>query len=151
MADVAAALRALEAVEAILRRRYHYPHPIFEHIEAARAALEEAPKKPSPKAEPPPAEPDYLSRVDTTTTEKPATATAQSTNVTEFYRHQIQLVEDMAATEVGWEDRNFVWAAGKDGPAPLLIGDSSLMVWGATETTTLFIEAMWVEFQNNEY
>ncbi len=80
-----------------------------------------------------------------------ATATAQATNVTEFYRHQIQLVEDMAAAEVGWEDRNFVWAAGKDGPAPLLIGESSLMIWGATETTTLFIEAMWVEFQGNEY
>lgn len=80
-----------------------------------------------------------------------ATATTQATNVTEFYRHQIQLVEDMVATEVGWEDRNFVWAAGKDGPAPLLVGESSLMIWGATQNTTLFVQVMWVEFQGSEY
>ena len=41
MADVQAALGALDLIEGILRRRYHYPHPIFEHVAAARAALEE--------------------------------------------------------------------------------------------------------------
>ena len=41
MADVNAALGALDRIEGILRRRYHYPHPIFEHVAAARAALEE--------------------------------------------------------------------------------------------------------------
>ena len=80
-----------------------------------------------------------------------ATATAQSGNVFEFFRDQIQLVEDMAATEVGWEDRNFRWSAMIDTPAPLLVGDSSLMIWGATQTTTLFITAIWAEFQGNEY
>jgi len=80
-----------------------------------------------------------------------ATATAQSGNVFEFFRHQVQLVEDMAATEVGWDDRNFRWNAGVDGPAPLLIGDSSLMIWAASQATTCFITAIWAEFQENEY
>ncbi len=45
MADVEAALRELDRMEAILRSRYHYPHPIFGHIKAARDALAEEPKK----------------------------------------------------------------------------------------------------------
>ncbi len=45
MADIKAALRELDRMEGILRTRYHYPHPIFGHIEAARTALAEEPKK----------------------------------------------------------------------------------------------------------
>jgi len=40
-------------MEGILRTRYHYPHPIFGHIEAAREALAEAPKRAPVKADPP--------------------------------------------------------------------------------------------------
>lgn len=80
-----------------------------------------------------------------------ATATAQSTNVIEFFRHQVQLVEDMAATEVGWDDRNYRWVAGVNGPAPLLVGDSSLMIWAASQAASVFITAIWAEFQDNEY
>lgn len=80
-----------------------------------------------------------------------ATATAQSGNVFEFFRHQVQLVEDMAATEVGWDDRNYRWSAGGSGPAPLLVGNSSLMIWAASQAATVFITAIWAEFQSNEY
>ena len=44
MADVEAARAALDRIEGILRRRYHYPHPIFEHVAAARSALEADPE-----------------------------------------------------------------------------------------------------------
>ncbi len=45
MADIKAALKELDRMEGILRTRYHYPHPIFGHIEATRKALAEEPKK----------------------------------------------------------------------------------------------------------
>ena len=52
MADLAAARAALRKVEGILRRRYHYPHPIFAHLgEAQEHIAEDAPE---PKVEAPP-------------------------------------------------------------------------------------------------
>ena len=45
MADLAAARGALKKVEGILRRRYRYPHPIFEHLATAQENIaEDAPK-----------------------------------------------------------------------------------------------------------
>ena len=45
MPDLAAARAALKNVEGILRRRYRYPHPIFEHLaEAQENIAEDAPK-----------------------------------------------------------------------------------------------------------
>lgn len=40
MVNVEAARRELDGIEAFLRTRYHYPHPIFEHVAAAKANLE---------------------------------------------------------------------------------------------------------------
>ncbi len=60
MANLAVARGALKKVEGILRRRYHYPHPIFEHLaEAQKNIAEDAPKPkveapPKPEAEAPP-------------------------------------------------------------------------------------------------
>jgi hypothetical protein len=52
MPDLAAARAALKNVEGILRRRYHYPHPIFEHLAAAQGHIVEEPKKAPAKAPP---------------------------------------------------------------------------------------------------
>jgi hypothetical protein len=78
-----------------------------------------------------------------------ATATAQTGNVLEFARSGYQLAEDMAGTE-DWASRTFKWAAGVDGPAPLVIGNGS-MVWAASQSATVFITLTWAEFQGNEY
>ncbi len=79
-----------------------------------------------------------------------ATTTAQSGTTFEFFRGGYQLAEDMAATE-DWETRTFKWTAGKNGPAPLVIGDASIAIWAASETTTCFITLVWVEFQGGEF
>ncbi len=45
MPDLAAARAALKNVEGILRRRYRYPHPIFEYLSAAQEHIAEEPEK----------------------------------------------------------------------------------------------------------
>ena len=42
MADIAAALTQLGIIESFLRSRYHYPHPIFQNLDALRDHLAEA-------------------------------------------------------------------------------------------------------------
>ncbi len=41
MVDIAAAQAELRVVEGFLRKRYHYPHPIFENLTAAQEHLAE--------------------------------------------------------------------------------------------------------------
>jgi hypothetical protein len=54
MADLAAARAALKNVEGILRRRYHYPHPIFEHLASAQGHIAEGAPKVQAKVPPEP-------------------------------------------------------------------------------------------------
>jgi len=79
-----------------------------------------------------------------------AGATAQTGALVEFARNGYQLAEDMAATE-DWATRTFTWAAGRDGPAPLVIGDGSIFVHAAAQAGTGFITLSWAEFQDGEY
>ena len=64
MADLEAARRELDRIEGILRTRYHYPHPIFEHLAAVLEHLE----APEPKAK---AEPKAPVNVDSTSLAAP--------------------------------------------------------------------------------
>lgn len=40
MSNLPAARSELDRIEAFLRTRYHYPHPIFEHVATCRGFLE---------------------------------------------------------------------------------------------------------------
>jgi len=79
-----------------------------------------------------------------------AGCTVQSGALVEFARNGYQLAEDMAATE-DWATRTFTWAAGRDGPGPLVVGDGSVFVHAASQAGTGFITFSWAEFQDGEY
>jgi hypothetical protein len=79
-----------------------------------------------------------------------ATATAQSGNIIEFGRSGLEL-DEVVTTGVDFPDRTTTWAAGRDGPSPLIIGAGSIFVYGASQAGTLFITLTYAEFQGNEY
>lgn len=79
-----------------------------------------------------------------------ATVTAQSGTVLEFARSGLEL-DEAVSTGVDFPNRTHTWAAGKDGPAPILIGEGSLNVWMASQAASGFITLTWAEFQDNEY
>ena len=79
-----------------------------------------------------------------------ATATAQSGSIIEFGRSGLEL-DEVVTTGVDFPNRTTTWAAGADGPSPLVIGDGSIFVYGASQAGTLFITLVYAEFQGNEY
>jgi hypothetical protein len=46
--SLAAALAEIDRVEAILRSRYHYAHPVFNHLASAREHLQGLAEEPAP-------------------------------------------------------------------------------------------------------
>jgi hypothetical protein len=50
MPNLAAARAEVERIEAFLRTRYHYPHPIFERVAALAKLLEDEPEPPGETA-----------------------------------------------------------------------------------------------------